>query len=497
MAAATVVDAVVHEAVHLVVGTDVMAVVAVATSATAWTVAGWLQAKAAAPLATHRSQLGAAALLIFGTLRPLSSVPVGLSTTAPRSLVAMAVTLNSALVVPVAVAAATFLLISGHIPGGRSAPWLAVSILIASAGAITTVLRVRACDGRQDWIARRGPHVGVAVVAGESLLLGSSVLVAAAVTHTENSVVSFLDIACAAVIARAVVLLRQPPAGALAADLTFFVLLTAVGTSTAASMAIVVVWRASSVVAWGLLRLARGRLCSGPPLALAGSPTGSATGEKFHRVTFRALGLFPARVRDGARRTLFDILFAISENPWAYDDLPYERRKRAHLLSHLPAHASVVVDVGCADGHVLAAIGRERPEALVIGVDISENAVRAARRRTAPLQNTVVVRGSVAEAAEAIRRSTSRPVDLLILSEVLYYLGSPAQVERDLTGLKPLLAPQARIILVHPEKDARGLHLPALDVLACDLVASVRMPDVDRPVVLDIGRPRATSQPSR
>lgn len=488
---ASLVDGVAREAAGLVVGSDVMAVVAVVTSASAWTAAGWLQAKAAAPGATHGSQLGAASQLIFGSLRPVTTLPSVRAAMAPASLIALAVTLSSLLVVPLAIAASAFLLASGHVPTGRSAPLLAVSLLTASCGAVATVLRVRACDGRHDWAARRGPHIGVAVLGGEALVLGSAVLVAAAVTHTENSIVSFVDIACAALVARAVALLRHPPSGAVIADLAFFALLTAIGVSMAASVAVVVVWRASSVLAWALMRVAVARRESGPPLCLAETPTGSAAGERVHRLAFRALSLLPTRIRDGARRRLFDTLFAISDDPWAYDALPYERRKRAHLMSQLPSQAFVVVDVGCADGHVIDAIGRERPGTLVMGIDISENAVQAARRRTSALRNTAVMRGSVAEAAHAIRGSTSRHVDLLILSEVLYYLGTADQVRRDLAGIMPVLTAHARIIIVHPEKDARRLHPAAFEALDCVHVARVPMPDPDRPIVLDIGHRRS------
>lgn len=490
----TVVDGVVHQAAQLIVGSDVMAVVAVVVGASAWVVAGWLAARAAAPHAAHASQFGAVASLVFSPVLPVSPPPRLRTSTAPAALVAMTVTMTSLLVVPAGIAAAAVLLIGGHRPTGRPAIVLLAGLAVAGAVGAMTVRRVRAHEGRHEWIARRGLHVGVAVLAGEALVLASSVLVAAAVTHTENSVVSFLEIGCAALVARAVTQVRYPPAGAVIADLTFLVLLVAVGVSLEASMAIVVVWRTGSVLAWCLLRFVTARVGSAPPLALAQSPTGSPVGERTHRVAFRALGLLPPRLRDGARRRLFDTLFAIADDPWAYDDLPYEARKRAHLLSHLPAHASVVVEVGCADGHVISAIAGERPDALVIGVDISDIAVQAARRRTASVGNTSVVRAGMVDAAEAIRRCTSRPVDVLILSEVLYYLGSPSQVVRDLTGLSCVLAADARVILVHPEKDADLLHAPALAALGCEPETRVRMPDADRPVVLDLGCPTAVPQ---
>ena len=144
--------------------------------------------------------------------------------------------------------------------------------------------------------------------------------------------------------------------GQLIADLAFVTLLTATDVSIAASVAVVIVWRASSVLAWALLKVAAARRGARPPLRLDETPTGSAAGEWVHRLAFRALGVLPDRVRDGARQRLFDTLFAISDDPWAYDALPYERRKRSHLMGQLPSNASVVVDVGCADGHVIDAI---------------------------------------------------------------------------------------------------------------------------------------------
>ena len=488
MGAATIIDGVALEAARLVVNSDVMGVVAVVGASAAWAFAGWLQARAAAPHGTPGAQFSAAPQVVFGAIRSLPSTAPVRSATAPSSLVAMAVTVTSLLVLPLAVVAGVYLLVAGHVPTGRTA-FLAVSVLVcALAGGFATAARVRSCEGRRDWIARRGPHVFAAALAGEAVVLASALLVAGVVTHTENSAVSFVDIACSAAIARAMTLLRHPPAGAVLADVTLVALLTTIGVSLTASVAIAGVWRGSTVVAWILLRVLSGRRPLGPPLDLGSSPTGSRAGERVHRSAFRMIGLLPERLRDRTRRRLFETLFAMSEDPWAYDVLPYERRKREHLLRHLPTRAAVIVEVGCADGHVLAAIGRARQTAIVIGVDISEAAVLAARGRTENLDNTVVMRGAMAEAAEVIRRHTSRPVDVLILSEVLYYLGTPAQIARDLSRLQPLLAAEARVLLAHPENDARELHGPALEALGCELAERAPMADADRPVVLDVGR---------
>lgn len=76
-------------------------------------------------------------------------------------------------------------------------------------------------------------------------------------------------------------------------------------------------------------------------------------------------------------------------------------------------------------------------------------------------------------------------VSVLVVAEMLYYLGGPAQIDVELKALAPLLHPSGVLVLVHGESDATRLHGAAVASLSCATKDRVMIADPDRPFVIE------------
>ena len=495
---------------------DVAAVLVVAGSASAWLLLGWAQMRAAAPHVSHRRCLFAGAHLVFRPWLPAGAEATSVTAVAavskgakavgravgraglrpvPSDLAAAAGWVTLAALVPAAVLAAAYLVIAGHAPAGE--PVAAAGLTVgAVAGVAAATWHVRQVPGRRAWLAVRGPHLAVGAVIGEVGLAVSTTALVWSLAHTEGTTVSLLEVGLASVVARAVTLARTPPLGLGLADGLFAVMLVGVGLTAGVTVATVILWRLAQTLAWAAAATSRRALArcisrgaaSDAPFGLPDEPTGSAIGEWVHRAGFRAIGALPPQVAGRMRARVFQALFALSSDPWRYDALPYEQRKRQALVASLPdavAAAGTVVEVGCADGHNLRAIAAHFPGASIVGLDISAVAVAAARQRTSHQGRVRVERSDARTAAQALQRVGVASVDVLVLAEVLYYLGGPGRVRAELEGLRSVLAPGGVLVLVHGASDADRLHASAVDALGCTSLGRREVSDPQRPFVVE------------
>jgi SAM-dependent methyltransferase len=215
------------------------------------------------------------------------------------------------------------------------------------------------------------------------------------------------------------------------------------------------------------------------------TPTDSRLGRFVHRAGFALLALLPGQLASVARRRLFDTMFGLADDPWDYALMPYEQRKQTQLAAAIPSGAGVIVEVGCADGHNVAALARLHPGSTVIGIDISERAVATATRRVHDHTNAMVFRSDARSVADALDEFRGQ-VNVLVLSEVLYYLGTSPQVQQALMPARALLSPDATVVLVHGAYDAQRLHEPACTALGVVRVADTVVDDPDRPYTVTV-----------
>jgi protein-L-isoaspartate O-methyltransferase len=137
----------------------------------------------------------------------------------------------------------------------------------------------------------------------------------------------------------------------------------------------------------------------------------------------------------------FDAMYQDSPDPWGFQERWYERRKYAISLALLPAERyRRALEPGCSIGVFTEQLA-PRCDAL-LSCDVAATAVAAATRRTSQLPQVQV------EQRDISRRWPGGPFDLIVFSEILYYLG-----DHDLTQLldraTAALTPGGTLLAVH------------------------------------------------
>ncbi|MGZ4513708.1 MAG: SAM-dependent methyltransferase [Mycobacterium sp.] len=160
----------------------------------------------------------------------------------------------------------------------------------------------------------------------------------------------------------------------------------------------------------------------------------------------------------------FDQMYDGSDDPWQLSTRWYEQRKYAITLAMLPAgryrHA---FEPGCSIGTLTAKLARRCD--YVTAVDVADAAVRGAdaRLREAGCRDRVTLSRSSLDATWP-----PGPFDLLVLSEVAYYLQAETLAEV-LTRECPRLQPGATIVAAHWRHDVA--EYPLTGDAAHDIIA--------------------------
>ncbi len=139
--------------------------------------------------------------------------------------------------------------------------------------------------------------------------------------------------------------------------------------------------------------------------------------------------------------TYFDELHAARSDPWDLASSPYEQRKIQLLTGSLTRERyRRAFEPGCAIGVASLALA-QRCDCL-IAMDAADAAVRQARERTQGHENIVVKRGSIPA------DWPDDSFDLIVLSELLYYLDGEAR-RAVAARVVETLAPAGDLVAVH------------------------------------------------
>jgi SAM-dependent methyltransferase len=156
----------------------------------------------------------------------------------------------------------------------------------------------------------------------------------------------------------------------------------------------------------------------------------------------------------------FDGLYGADPDPWRFRTSDYERDKYAATLRALsrPRYRNAL-EVGCSIGVFTAQLARRCER--VLGLDASKVALATARESLAAQKNVTFHEGAVPAQFPA------GPFDLIVLSEVVYYLDAP-DVHRLAARCAQELAPDGEIVTCHwlGETD-----YPLTGLMASDLFA--------------------------
>lgn len=147
----------------------------------------------------------------------------------------------------------------------------------------------------------------------------------------------------------------------------------------------------------------------------------------------------------------FDAVYAEGDgDPWGFWDSEYEARKFDRTLAALRDRRAGddlrrVLDLGCGNGAKTARVTEAAPDAQVVGVDLSAEALATARERApeATYEEADVV-DYVAE--------TDREFDAVLAVESLHYLGADRTVTELLAfveALRAVLADDGLLIATH------------------------------------------------
>jgi cyclopropane fatty-acyl-phospholipid synthase-like methyltransferase len=178
----------------------------------------------------------------------------------------------------------------------------------------------------------------------------------------------------------------------------------------------------------------------------------------------------------------FDLLFKASKDPWGYQDSEYEAKKRESLLDSMPSDFELLLEIGSADGHNLMAIEAEHPDTRLVGIDISSEAIQRARERS---KGTIDFQRAVPGISQRLRQQYGT-FDVLVFSEMLYYIGSKSAWKELLTPMKTLIRPGTIVVAVHPASDAAILHDRLAEILELEVLSNRYYPDESRPYEIRI-----------
>ena len=129
-------------------------------------------------------------------------------------------------------------------------------------------------------------------------------------------------------------------------------------------------------------------------------------------------------------------------DPWSYDS-EYEVAKRNHVLELLPdGPIFSALEVGCAEGHFTALVSPRVGE--LTAIDISERALERAKSRCAEVTNVTFVN------CDIHAQLPDGPFDLILCTEVLYYLYDRYALEDFIARAVERLNPGGHIVLEHP-----------------------------------------------
>jgi cyclopropane fatty-acyl-phospholipid synthase-like methyltransferase len=166
----------------------------------------------------------------------------------------------------------------------------------------------------------------------------------------------------------------------------------------------------------------------------------------------------------------FERLYAADPDPWRFATSPYEREKYAATLASLgDRYFDAAFEVGCSIG-VFTRLLAPRCGTL-LAVDVAEAALAAARRRCADSSGARIERLRVPD------QWPDGKFDLIVLSEVLYFLGS-ADIARTARRVAAALSPGGLALLVNwtgpTDTPCAGDEAAKLFIAAAPELGSVR-----------------------
>lgn len=137
----------------------------------------------------------------------------------------------------------------------------------------------------------------------------------------------------------------------------------------------------------------------------------------------------------------FERLYRDADDPWGFETSPYEAAKYERTLAAIGDRRPLrALELGCSIGVFTERLADRCDR--VVAIEPAPTALAAARKRLAGRDNVELVEAAVPEGLP------DGPFDLVVCSEVLYYLAAELQLET-LRGIESRLAPGGLLVAVH------------------------------------------------
>lgn len=155
-------------------------------------------------------------------------------------------------------------------------------------------------------------------------------------------------------------------------------------------------------------------------------------------------------------RNYFEDLYAASEDPWNFAASDYEREKYERTLQALGGrYFGRALEAGCSIGVFTAMLAPYCGE--LMAIDASQKAVALACERLTGTPNVHIERRTLPE------EMPEGTFDLVIASEILYYLDRPAMLAA-LQRLENALTPGGSLLAVHWRRETETYPLQGDEV---------------------------------
>lgn len=148
----------------------------------------------------------------------------------------------------------------------------------------------------------------------------------------------------------------------------------------------------------------------------------------------------------------FENLYRRQEDPWQYKSSLFEREKYQKTLQTIPEEAQFILEIGCSEGvftELLLQKGKR-----VLGIDVSETALQRAQERLQKYQGQFELKKMNIVADNTL----VGPFDLILASEVLYYLGNHSVLLSLEEKFFHLLREKGYLLLVHFYPSGKIIH---------------------------------------
>jgi 2-polyprenyl-3-methyl-5-hydroxy-6-metoxy-1,4-benzoquinol methylase len=158
----------------------------------------------------------------------------------------------------------------------------------------------------------------------------------------------------------------------------------------------------------------------------------------------------------GIRADLIDLYYVVCRDPFGCRNSPLEQSKYREMLSILPATpVDSLLEVGCGEGiftrMLLPHAGR------LLSIDSSARALQRARRHLANFTQVQFQQLNIEE------EDPKGQFDLIVVSEILYYLGPKEQISKVAQRMLDWLKPDGQLLLCHMRSqtdEATGFPAP-------------------------------------